>query len=52
MKKAFLFIVFVIALISFSSCRSTSKSCGLAETESTNKIKTQQTHDVMSEFVS
>lgn len=52
MKKIITFIAFIVLLVSLSSCRSTSKSCGLAENESTNQINSQQTPDIVFEFVS
>jgi len=42
MKKAVFIAICILGILSFSSCRSTAKSCGLAE----NINQTQQNHQV------
>ena len=37
MKKLVFIVICIVGLVSFSSCRSTSKSCGLAK--NTKKVK-------------
>lgn len=47
MKRTLVFLVFVLFLCCLSSCRSTSKSCGLAENElepSKTEKQIQQQH--------
>lgn len=42
MKKAVFIVVCVLGIICFSSCRSTSQSCGLADNKTTNQTTLQQ----------
>ncbi|MBU3011930.1 hypothetical protein KO506_10990 [Polaribacter vadi] len=42
MKKAVFIVICILGIICFSSCRSTSSSCGLAELNTTNPTTLQQ----------
>ena len=47
MKKVVFIVICIIGLISFSSCRSTSQSCGLAD-NSTTPTTLKQSNDTVS----
>ncbi|WP_157578338.1 hypothetical protein [Polaribacter reichenbachii] len=42
MKKAAFIVICILGVICFSSCRSTSSSCGLADQNSTTQTTLQQ----------
>ncbi|MDX6745855.1 hypothetical protein SHK09_03545 [Polaribacter sp. PL03] len=42
MKKVVFVAICIVGIICFSSCRSTSKSCGLADTSTTNQTTLKQ----------
>lgn len=44
MKRLVFIVICIVGLVSFSSCRSTSKSCGLAK--NTKQKQIQQTHQL------